>query len=472
MEFDPNRVSKKGQTPFHLVNYLPLVKVFMKNYEIPPQLDVDGNHVFNNLLVFEFAEEALDCLIETNGYSLDSDDLMIRFHIKSFQTYKNKNKDIMMTYHKCMNECESQLIYHPISIVITQLRWACKSKLVRYLYPIIQFIFTTSLTWLIFCQFDKTTEMEPKDFRGGLDILTCQINAHKLYGKPECSISSNDKNTTDNSTDSNIRKEDPHCIAPVLISTTCLTLLVVFEFWQITRAPFKFFKKSVNWLDLFLVISSAISLVKIIKKILNKDGTDQISNLRFFSGISIFLAWFKIVILLQNLPKAGRYIRIFTIVAKELFFFLFIYLPILIAFGACFFVLLPPKTQSFKNSWTSGLKILAMLVGEVNFDGTFINNDDLADENESQILLLQIMSVCFLCFVSIVISNLLTGLAIKEIDALKSEAWQTSVREKTEELMEDDDDAYNRICTCFGNGLIKKLKDHAEIYVLPKRRVN
>ena len=78
MEFDPNRVSKKGQTPFHLVNYLPLVKVFMKNYEIPPQLDVDGNHVFNNLLVFEFAEEALDCLIETNGYSLDSDDLMIR----------------------------------------------------------------------------------------------------------------------------------------------------------------------------------------------------------------------------------------------------------------------------------------------------------------------------------------------------------------------------------------------------------
>ena len=229
-----------------------------------------------------------------------------------------------------------------------------------------------------------------------------------------------------------------NCNAPALISSFFLIFMILFEIWQISKAPLKFFRKSENWLDLFLVLSTAVSLVTLLdydfstdlKRFLKLDDLEKSTGRRFFPGISIFLAWFKIVLLLQNLPKAGYYIRIFKIVAKELLFFLMIYLPVLIAFSACFFTLMPPKTQAFANFWTSGIKTLAMLVGELDFDELFINNEHFEEDSTFQILLLQFVSVCFLWFVSIVISNLLTGLAIKEIGKLKSEAWQNSIKEK------------------------------------------
>ena len=83
---------------------------------------------------------------------------------------------------------------------------------------------------------------------------------------------------------------------------------------------------------------------------------------------------------------------------------------------------------------------MAMLVGELDYDGTFINNDNFSEkfqEKKGLITLIQIMSILFLCFGSIVIMNLLVGLTVSEIDKLKSEAWQVSLKEKFSELLSD-----------------------------------
>ena len=205
--------------------------------------------------------------------------------------------------------------------------------------------------------------------------------------------------------------------------------------------------------------------------ILNLEEIQVNLELRLFSGLSIFLAWAKIVLLLQKLPKAGRYIRIFKIVAKELFFFLLIYLPILLAFGAGFFVLLPPKTMEYRNAWTSGLKVFSMLVGELDYVNTFINNEDFEEDRTLQTIFLQIMSICFLCFVSIVISNLLTGLAIQEIKELKSEAWIDGIIEKTNELIEDDNGNCNKLYRCFKKDWIKKFERGGMIAIKPNEHV-
>ena len=460
-----NQVSKQGQTPFQLAKTYEIVKIFL-DYNILPK-----QGVIHNLLEREdnLAELAYNHLIKdcNNFYS---ESFVVKFDLEIFQEHIDKKKDFDMTYHNHMVKCGSRLIYHPLSVLLTELKWSCKSKIVRYLHPMIQFIFTIFLTWMTFCQFAGNDMKEQKSWNCSSEQDVIRMVKTRRFDMQELTNISycwSNVNTTGNEDNETSKSTEPHCIIPALISCICLIFLLCFEIWQILRAPLRFIRKSENWLDLALVISSAFSLAHVMKTILNVNLLEEKIDQRFFAGISIFLAWYKIVLLLQYLPKAGGYVRIFIIVARELLYFLLIYLPILIAFCACFFVLLPSNTAAFKNAWISGLKTFSMLVGEITFDGMFINNDDFEKESVPQILLLQIMSICFICLVSIVLSNLLTGLAIKEIEKLEKEAWTTSIKDKTDELIEDDNVFNNRIWSCFGDRLIDKLKNHTIVYIMP-----
>ena len=67
-------------------------------------------------------------------------------------------------------------------------------------------------------------------------------------------------------------------------------------------------------------------------------------------------------------------------------------------------------------------------------------------DNLDATILAQIISVGFIWFCSIVLMNLLVGLTIREIDLLRSNAWQISLKDKTLELIHDEKD-------CWGSGL-------------------
>ena len=52
-----------------------------------------------------------------------------------------------------------------------------------------------------------------------------------------------------------------------------------------------------------------------------------------------------------------------------------------------------------------------------------------------------------------------------------SEAWETEIKEKIDELIEDEDVTYNGILNCFQNTLIKKLQGHSTICIKPNEIV-
>ena len=137
-----------------------------------------------------------------------------------------------------------------------------------------------------------------------------------------------------------------------------------------------------------------------------------------------------------------------------LLFFLAIYLPALIAFALFFHVLMPSKSTSFSSSWKSMLKIFSMFIGELESDPTFINNEDLAAVGQTYGLdvecFVQLMSVCFLCFGTIVIMNLLVGLTVNEIDKLKTEASRIILKEKTFKLIRDEMTFFEAVTAKFG----------------------
>ena len=88
-------------------------------------------------------------------------------------------------------------------------------------------------------------------------------------------------------------------------------------------------------------------------------------------------------------------------------FFILIYSPALMAFALCFHVLLPKEIRAFQNPWKSSLKILAMMIGEFEYEGTFMTTDTGTDStsNSTSIILAQVISVFFLC----ISANLLTS---------------------------------------------------------------
>ena len=480
-ESDITRASKKDETVFHLAKSACVVKLLLDTYRgnIPWKKDINGKHVLQNLLREDerLAEQVMDYFIGKNEVPLNDEELIVWFNLQAFQDQDHKNREFVMEYHKYMIDSGSKLIYHPVALLLMELKWICKSTLVKYLHPFIQIIFTMSLTWMTFCEFDKTEEELSSNVTESKNmVMTCTLDTQELTNPPVCSVSSMYKNMTSNQTMETTEPNGSHCILQAVFTSISLSFLVMFETWQIVRAPIRWLRKSENWLDLFLVLSTTASLTTLLhydfSKVIKLDTIEASVGLRFFSGMCIFLAWFKIVLLLQRFPKAGRYIRIFKIVSKELLVFLVIYLPVLVAFSTCFFVLMPPKTEAFKNIWTSSLKTFVMLVGELDYDGTFINNEEFEDENVIQILFLQVMSICFLCLVSIVVSNLLTGLAIKEIDKLMVEAWHSDIKEKTDELIEDDEVTKNGRCVCFKDELIKKLEGRSIVCVKPNEVIH
>ena len=235
VEKDPNRASNKNITPFHLVKSLEIVDLFLKKYQgvIPWKKDDQNNHVFQNLLKKDdrLAKRVLDHFIGTNfSGALDDEHLIVHFDLKAFQDHEHKTKEFIMEYHKFMDKSGSDLIYHPISIMMAELKWACKSKLVRYLYPFAQLIFTACLTWMSFCVFDKAQEKEELNLTGKFDMLTtCHLDLQNVTKQPDCSMALIYKNTTSNDSTVNDDSAASHCRTPALFSLIFLHSLLQFH---------------------------------------------------------------------------------------------------------------------------------------------------------------------------------------------------------------------------------------------------
>lgn len=126
------------------------------------------------------------------------------------------------------------------------------------------------------------------------------------------------------------------------------------------------------------------------------------------AACSVFITWFNFTLLLGKLPAGGIYINMIVGISKDFVKFLTLYTSTLVAFGLCFHVI-SNHNEHFKDPLSSVLCTLAMMVGEIGFAELFTSS------NIKYHWTTQIMFVLFLLLVSIIIMNLLVGLAISNI---------------------------------------------------------
>lgn len=169
---------------------------------------------------------------------------------------------------------------------------------------------------------------------------------------------------------------------------------------------------------------------------------------RLIATVALLLSWFEMMFLLSRFPDWGFYVLMFGKVANKVFkvryntfleavcnyyehslmlhsylILLKISLQILLSFGfllfgfaICFMIQFRAKFP-FEGPWASFVKTMAMMTSEYDYQTT-INKQD-AEKVSASLIILRIIFLMFLILVSIVLMNLIAGVAVNNVSHLE-----------------------------------------------------
>ncbi|KAK3773373.1 hypothetical protein RRG08_023251 [Elysia crispata] len=134
-------------------------------------------------------------------------------------------------------------------------------------------------------------------------------------------------------------------------------------------------------------------------------------------AIAVFLAWIDLVLFIQKFPRFGIYVVMFTDILFTFSQFFVVFFLFVIAFAISFYALFQNQGP-FDSVPKSFIKTSVMMIGEFEFDTIFNDNtNDIKYPAASYIIF-----VIFLVIMSILLMNLLVGLAVDDIKAVQQQA--------------------------------------------------
>uniref|UniRef100_A0A1A9WPW8 Ion transport domain-containing protein n=1 Tax=Glossina brevipalpis TaxID=37001 RepID=A0A1A9WPW8_9MUSC len=146
------------------------------------------------------------------------------------------------------------------------------------------------------------------------------------------------------------------------------------ELIQIYQQRLHYILEIVNLISWILYISTLIMVAPVCKA----DGA--ITNVHYSAAsISVFLSWFRLLLFLQRFDQVGIYVVMFLEILQTLIKVLLVFSILIIAFGLAFYILLSkiidpqPNHLSFSNIPMSLLRTFSMMLGELDFVGTYVN---------------------------------------------------------------------------------------------------
>jgi ankyrin repeat protein len=140
-----------------------------------------------------------------------------------------------------------------------------------------------------------------------------------------------------------------------------------------------------------------------------------------FGAFAIIICWFNFLFLLGQLPSFGSSVDMFNRILKEFLKLFSIFICVFVGFAIGFLIIFP-KSEFFANPFIGFISILVFMVGELQTDLI----TDVDSEDYRLVLTSQIMFLLFMFLVTIVLMNLLIGIAVNDIHQLK----KTAVRSK------------------------------------------
>ncbi|XP_050683813.1 transient receptor potential cation channel subfamily A member 1 [Leptidea sinapis] len=357
--------------------------------------------------VFEAVQDK--CIIKANCKK-DSKKFFIKY---SFETLnpkiqyddQNKNQDSFINsplpaLNAMVAHGRVELLAHPLSQKYLEMKWNSYGKyfhLANLLFYCIFLAFVTTYGYLLM----KNVPKPKKE----TDVLndTAQLD----------NIITQNKNIT--TLGSNFEMVSLYTSMVGIISYNGICFIG--ELYNMKQQKWHYLIDPSNFVSWILYVSSTLMVCPSI-------ANDQ--DLQFSAAaITMFLSWFELLLLLQRFDQIGIYVVMFLEILQTLIKVLMVFSILIIAFGLSFYVLLSKGHHlSFTSIPMSLMRTFAMMLGEIDFVGTYIHPyyKSEADVFLPFPLMTFNMLGLFMVFMPILLMNLLIGLAVGDIESVRRNA--------------------------------------------------
>ncbi|CAG9767016.1 unnamed protein product [Ceutorhynchus assimilis] len=149
--------------------------------------------------------------------------------------------------------------------------------------------------------------------------------------------------------------------------------------------------------------------------------TGKVENWQVNIGaFAIMCTWTNIMFEIGQLPAFGPYVEMFEKVKSEFQKLLLVFFPFLIGYSIAFCILFP-NSPAFYNPFIGFISSLVMMTGEMNYE---ILLEYSTEENSGDFtkICAGVAYTCFLFFITIILMNLLVGIAVHDIQGLQKNA--------------------------------------------------
>lgn len=146
-------------------------------------------------------------------------------------------------------------------------------------------------------------------------------------------------------------------------------------------------------------------------------------------AFGVLIVWCNFFYLLGQFPFFGTYIAMYSSVQKEFLKLLLIFSCLHMGFNVSFCVLFP-SSELFSNVYIGFITVLVMAIGETNLD--LITDPSQQDEIFMLRGSAQFIYAIFITCVTIILLNLLVGIAVHDIQGLKKTAKLAKLTKATE----------------------------------------
>ncbi|KAI4467780.1 ion transport protein [Holotrichia oblita] len=268
----------------------------------------------------------------------------------------------------------------------------------------------------------------------------------------------NDNSTSSRNTTAKLEVDYNPCTIPwyIIVSGYSMfilnCMLMAKEIFQIAHSWFSYIKQWENWLQWLIILSVFCCVYRH-----NPDVRCNIATWQHHvAAIGIFLTWLELLMIVGRFPIFGIYIQMFTTVALNFFKFLMAYMCLLIAFSLSFGVLLS-KYKSFNDPKWTMLKTIIMMSGELEYEDVFFDdNTDIIYPYTAHI-----MYLAFALLVTIILSNLMVGLAVSDIQELQRSAGLDRLVRQAELVAHLESMLFSRLLYCVPHRLLTFFHRHA-----------